>query len=390
MIWPYIIISYFSLFVFGLTDNLRGPLFPEILNTFEISDSFGSWMFAISSISGFAASYVARHLLRRFDRKSVLQGGCLSMIFGLLGLAWSPQFNIFLGFSFLLGLSLGIIGLIPNVLVSLGAPPHLKQRLLSGLHAMYGLASFCAPLVVAQVGAITGSWRPVFLVAIAGPLSLLLYSLHSTHHNLHEKPERKPEQPSLRKSHPLIPQLFIACMLSFDVAGEIMISSRLALFMRREWNFDLQQSSLYVTYFFIAMLVGRALFAIVHFRSSIRTLLSTSIVLTLAAGFAGLYIHPLFLALTGFTIAPFYPLSIAFFSSEFPEDLDSAVSYMMAMDSLMLVFMHLVVGRMTDLWGIHQAILIGMGFFACSFIFLNSYNHVFRKKNSPTTGIRPS
>jgi fucose permease len=382
MIWPYIIISYFSLFVFGLTDNLRGPLFPEILKTFEVSDSFGSWMFAISSISGLISSYVARHLLRRFGRKSVLQSGCLSLILTRLGLAWAPDFNVFLGFSLLLGMSLGIIGLIPNVLVSLGAPPHLKQRLLSGLHAMYGLASFCAPLVVAQVGTLTGSWRPVFLVAIAGPLGLLFYSMHATHDKLHKKPEITPELHLLRKSQALVPQIFIAIMLSFDVAGEIMISSRLALYMRREWNFDLQHSSLYVTYFFIAMLIGRSLFAFVHFKSSIRTLLSASIILTLATGFAGLYIHPLFLALTGLAIAPFYPLSITFISSEFPGDLDSAISYMMAADSLMLVFMHLAVGRMTDLFGIHHALLVGMSFFVFSFIFLNSYHRVFRNSQN--------
>ncbi len=377
MIWPYIIISYLSLFVFGLTDNLRGPLFPEILKTFNVSDSFGSWMFAISSFSGFVSSYLARHLLRHFDRKSVLQGGCFSLIIALLGLAWAPQFNVFLIFSLLLGISLGIIGLIPNVLVSLGAPPVLKQRLLSGLHAMYGLASFCAPLVVAYVGTMTGSWRPVFLVASLGPLGLILYSLHSTHAGLHEKP-KKNLGPHFHKKNQLISQIFIACMLSFNVAGEIMISSRLALYMRREWNFDLAQSSLYVTYFFIAMLVGRTLFALIHFKISIRTLLSISIIMTLFAGFAGLFIHPLFLILTGFTIAPFYPLSIIFISNEFPENLDSAISYLMATDSLMLVFMHLAVGQMTDLFGIHLAILIGMSFFMLSFIFLNAYYRLFK------------
>lgn len=380
MVWPFIILSYFSLFIFGLTDNLRGPLFPEILKTFEVSDSFGSWMFAISSISGVISSYFTRHLLRRFDRMSVLQGGCLAMILALIGLAWAPHFYVFLGFCMLLGLSLGIIGLIPNVLVPLGAPSSLKQRLLAGLHAMYGLASFCAPLVVAQVGGMTGNWRYVFVVAILGPLSLLLYSIHSSHANLHKKPQPRLEEHKHKARKFLGPQVFLALMVSFDVAGEIMISSRLALYMRREWNFDLQQSSLYVTYFFIAMLVGRSLFAFVHFKQSVRTLLSASIILTIVTGFAGLYLHPIFLALTGFTIAPFYPLSISFISGEFPGELDDAVSYMMATDSLMLVLMHLSVGSLTDLFGIHQAMLVGMGFFAISFLFVNSYHRIFKKQ----------
>lgn len=379
MIWPFIILSYFSLFVFGLTDNIRGPLFPEILKAFQISDSAGSWMFAMSALSGVVSSYFTRHLLRRYNRKAVLQGGCAALIFALVGMSWSPQFYYFLFFSVCFGLSLGIIGLIPNVLVPLGAPANLKQRLLSGLHAMYGLASFCAPLVVAQVAGATGNWRHVFLVATMGPLALLLYSLHSTHANLHKKPAPRLQEHVHKSKTLLIPQVFLALMVSFDVAGEIMISSRLALYMRREWNFDLQQSSLYVTYFFIAMLVGRSLFALIHFKQSPRFLLSVSIVSTIITGLLGLYYHPGFLALTGFTIAPFYPLSISFISNEFPGDLDDAVSYMMATDSLMLVFMHLSVGKLTDLFGIHQAILVGLGFFAISFCFVNSYHRIFHK-----------
>ena len=51
IIWPLILISFASLFVFGISDNIRGPLFPEILKEFNISDSMGSLMFALSSLS---------------------------------------------------------------------------------------------------------------------------------------------------------------------------------------------------------------------------------------------------------------------------------------------------------------------------------------------------
>ncbi len=382
MIWPFIIISYFSLFVFGLTDNIRGPLFPEILKAYEVSDSFGSWMFALSAMSGFMASYGTRQLLRRYDRKAVLQGGCLGLIAALLGMGWSPSFTIFLFCSLVFGLSSGVIGLIPNVLVPLGAPSAYKQRLLSGLHAMYGLASLCAPLLVAQVGALTGNWRHVFVVAALGPLGLFLYSLHSSHKNLYLKPPPRLEKTSFKIGRHLWPQIFLAMMLSFDVAGEIMISSRLALFMRREWNFDLEHSSLYVTYFFISMLVGRSFFAFVHLKHSIRLLLTSSIVLTLVFGLAGLFFHPFFLALTGLAIAPFYPLTIAYMSNEFPGDLDAAISYMMATDSLMLVVMHLLIGKLTDDFGIRQALLIGMLFFVVSLILISSYDSLFKRNKS--------
>ncbi len=130
IIWPLILISYASLFVFGLSDNIRGPLFPEILKEFNVSDSMGSLMFALSSLSGFMASHFARHVLRIFDRRSILQCACLGMTLALIGLSLAPHFYVFLALSVLFGVTSGIIGLIPNVLVPLGSSPEKKTTTL--------------------------------------------------------------------------------------------------------------------------------------------------------------------------------------------------------------------------------------------------------------------
>ncbi len=175
-IWPLILISYASLFVFGISDNIRGPLFPEILKEFNISDSMGSLMFALGSLSGFVASYFTRTLLRRYDRRSILQWACIGLMLTLLGLALSPNFYVFLVFSILFGLNSGIIGLVPNVLVPLGSSPEKRQQLLSGLHAMYGIASLIAPLLVAGISFASGSWRYTFAITALAPLSLFFYS----------------------------------------------------------------------------------------------------------------------------------------------------------------------------------------------------------------------
>ncbi len=379
MIWPYIFISYFSLFVFGLCDNVRGPLFPEILKAFAINDSVGSWMYALSSISGFISSYLARHMLRRYDRRTVLQGGAVALIVSMLGLAASPNFWFFLVFSFFFGLSLGIVGLIPNVLVPLGSSSEKKQQLLAGLHAMYGVASLLSPLLAAGIEWLTGSWRWTFVVATVAPLGLLIYSFHSSHKNLHKKSEHSSEHHRNNRRLNLKPQLYLALMVSFCVAAEIMISSRLALYMRRAWNFDMEQSSLYVTYFFICMLVGRTMFAIVRFPTSIRNQLSISAASSAVMIILGIHIHPLFLAAVGFTVAPFYPMSISWISSKFPHDLDAAVSYMMTTDSVMLVVMHLSVGKLTDSVGISNALYLGPFFLLLSFILTNTFEYVFER-----------
>nr|BDT26931.1 MFS transporter [Bacteriovorax sp. HI3] len=381
IIWPLILISYASLFVFGISDNIRGPLFPEILKDFNVSDSMGSLMFALSSISGFFASHLTRHLLRRYDRKSILQIGCLGLTFALLGMALAPSFQIFLALSVIFGMCSGILGLIPNVLVPLGASAEKKQQLLSGLHAMYGIASLLAPMLVAAVGFFTKNWRITFALTAVTPLILYFYSLHKSHYPHHQKPKLTAEEHKANRKKNFKPQIFLAFMVSFAVAAEVMMSSRLALYMRRVWNYDLEMSSLYVTYFFIALLLGRLLFTGVKFNRSIPFQLSACLLITAMCISLGLFIHPLFFAVAGMSIAPFYPLAIAMISSEFPHDLDTAVSYMMATDSMMLAIMHVTVGKLSDEYGIHQAMYSEAFFLTVSFILVNTY-HFFFKRNA--------
>ncbi|HWU43138.1 MAG TPA: MFS transporter, partial [Bdellovibrio sp.] len=328
---------------------------------------------------------LARYLLRAYDRRTVLQIGAVSLILAMFGLSLAMNFWVFLFFSFLFGLSLGIVGLVPNVLVPLGSSAEKKQQLLAGLHAMYGVASFLSPLIAAGMQWWMGTWRWTFAVTSIAPLSLILYSLHSSHRDLHKKTEMTAE--SRRHHHRMNfkPQMHLALMVSFCVAAEILVSSRLALYMRRAWNYDMEQSSLYVTYFFVALLVGRGLFAIVKLPMSLRRQLSGSLVLSAIFFFFGLHWHPLFLALIGFSVAPFYPLSIAWISSRFPHDLDTAVSYMMTTDSVMLVLMHLLVGKVTDDHGIGRAFYLGPVFLLFSFILANTFEMTVKPRRARPT-----
>ena len=262
-------------------------------------------MFALGSISGFFASRLARFLLYRLTRKLILQGASLLMTLSLIDLALSPNFSIFLVFSFLFGISSGIIGLIPNILVPLGSPENKKQQLLSGLHAMYGISSLIAPLIVAGMDVFFHNWRIIFGAIAIVPFILFLYSFHGSHQAHHLKPIKLEKSLSKLKLIHSKPQLYLAFMLSFAVAAEVRMSSRLALFMRRVWNYDLEQSSLYVTYFFIALLLSRLLFTAWKLKSSLITQLSLCLIATALMIFLGLMLHPFFLVVAGFCISPF-------------------------------------------------------------------------------------
>ena len=380
MIWGYIVLAYLSLFALGIGDNIRGPLYPEILKAFQVSDTHGAIFYAASSFCGFLASLSVRFLLQHWSRVHTLQVAIFMMAVGLIGMGSVDQFNWLLVFSGILGASLGVIGVVQNVLVSVGSSPKRRQQMLAGLHANYGVSSVIAPLVVAGVTTLLGSWRYVFWVVAAVPLSLLAGSLLWKDRGANGEQTSSPLTPPIpqsRRDHG--GQIFLAVSLALYVMAEIMVSSRLPLFVRRELQLDLEDSSFYLTGFFLCLLLGRLLFTFVHFKWPVRRMLVFFLASSAVCCALGLLGHPVFLVVSGLFMAPFYPLAMLYISSHYEKNMDSAVSYTMATQSFCLVIMHGLVGYLTDGFGISMALWVGPLALVLSCVLLLSFERLFRK-----------
>lgn len=383
MNWGYIVLAYISLFALGLGDNSRGPLFPEILKSFALTDTEGAVFYAISSFCGFLGSYLVRFLLKKFNRVPTLQMALLLMSLGLAGMGFAGSFYWLLFFSGLFGLSMGLLGVVQNILVTVGSIPSKRQRMLSGLHAFYGIASLLAPLLGAAIMNLANtSWRSVFWCVALVPSGLFIAAFF----NKKEEPVRLYVKKLLPETKPgkgtdgAFAQFYLGTAFGLYVAAEILLSSRLALFVRREMNLDLTQSSYYLTAFFVCLLAGRGLFALVDFRWSLRRTLSFSLLLSAASLVLGLTLSPLFMVLSGFFMAPFYPLGMAYIHHHFEDRVDAAISSCMAMQSALMLGMHLGVGYLTDSFGISKALWLGPVILFLAFLILNSFESLFRKK----------
>lgn len=381
MIWGYIILAYLSLFALGISDNIRGPLFPEIIQAFHVSDTKGAVYYAISSFCGFLGSLFVRVLLLRWSRVRTLQLSLFLMAVGLVGMGSVQDFGWMLFFAAIFGASLGIVGVVQNVLVSVGSLPNRRQQMLAGLHSNYGLASVLAPLVVAVFSSWLGSWRYVFYVVAVVPVALLagsfLWHDRGTAERQSSVSTLTPPAPQTRRDH--FGQIYLAVTLAFYVLAEIMVSSRLPLFVRRELGMDLQQSSYYLTCFFFFLLAGRLLFTFVHFKWPLRQMLGFFLLSSMLSCAVGLQGFPFFLALSGLFMAPFYPLAVLYTAGHYEKNMDSAVSYSMAIQSFFTVCMHGLVGYLTDRYGISMALWVGPMALAVSFAMLISFEKVFKK-----------
>lgn len=373
-------LSYLSLLLLGLSDNMRGPLFPEILNEFSLTDTVGSLYFSLSSLFGFLGGLSSPWWIRRWGTVGALRFTFVLCGLSQLGFSLAPSFIWLIISVFFFGFSLGLMGVIQNTLVVSQSPLHLRNRLISGLHSMYALASLLAPLIVsglAQAFPEHSIWRLSFQW---GALFAGLVWMGSWGSFPMEEPPAQLKKSDPRQSS--LQQYYFAVIFASYVLAEILVSSRLALYLRREYHYDLATSSYFTAGFFLALFLGRVLFALWTPKLALKKQLMASLGLSALSLIAGLWLHPFGLVLSGFFMAPFYPLMMVEVGQVFHQSLHEAVAKAVALSSLFVVGMHVAVGSLADQFGIKMAFALGPLFCLISFGMLWFHEKIFRRMQS--------
>lgn len=367
----WILLAYLSLFALGLSDNARGPLFPELLRYFSVSSTEGSFFYVLSAAMGLLGSYVSQPMIARIGKLQSLRASTLAMSLSSFSMSMAQEFWQLVLASGFFGFSIGWMGVMQNVLVLSSARPENMQRVQSGLHAMYAISSLLAPLTVAWTYENYQSWRATFvLTAILGAVAFLSCLFSPA-----DPPQKANVDPGAvtRRGQ----KILVALVLGSYVVLELLVSTRLAQFVRDVHNMTLEQSSYYTTFFFVALLVGRLAFTVYHPKWTLEKQMTLSMVLSILFVALGIVSHPAWLAASGLAMAPFYPLTMTWAGSLFPKEISSVTSYMVAGSGTLLVSMHFSVGVLTDKIGIAGALWVGpaFGFLTLVLMSLHKKNH---------------
>ncbi len=365
-----LIFAFLSLFLLGIADNIRGPLFKEIISDFNLTNTMGSMMFAITSFMAFIASIGSSFYLKKYTLSSLLLLGVGCMTAGLTTIGYSDRFQILLLGSLLLGLGIGFMAVSQNLLVSENAPEKYRTRALSGLHSMYALASLLAPSLVNYQMESSGQWGSVFKTGGLLAFSFLVLQLLIRPQPQFEIKNKNRTEQSIEKPTKW-GLISLGGLFGFYVVAEILVSTRLPLYMSTYHNYTLAEASQALMWFFIFLFVGRLLFSLIKFNFNLKILLNSFLVLSLVSLALGLNVNPKFLILTGLFMAPFYPLSVMYISQNTSELSRTYLSFAMSFQSLAVVAMHLGVGYLTDQFGLFYAFGVGIFALVLSLICLN-------------------
>lgn len=366
----WLIITFLSMIVLGFNDNLRGPLFFEILKDFNLSDQEGAWFYSASSLFGFIASIASAYFLKKRHLLQLLVLSLVLMSFSLFGIGYFKNYYSFLIAAALFGTSMGFMGVAQNSSISYLTTLSTQSRIFAGLHSMYGLSSFFAPLAVGWGLAQGWTWRDFFTYSA---LFVLVLSVASFFAPVPQwaKDHRFTPQPEKNTIRGLgIVSVYMSLGLAFYVIAEILIGSRLSLYTIRELGLTTEEASRYVTGFYLGLLVGRVSGVFIKFPGHFRNQLLVSLGLSFLTILAGLYLSAWWFSATGLMMSMFYPTFMVYLSDIYQKRIGVMMSLAIAIQSISIVFMHQIIGFISDFSGIKIAFHAGLVFLVLSAFFL--------------------
>lgn len=370
----FIILANASLVALSLIDNGRGPLYPYILELFSFSGKQGSWFFSLATIFSLLTYICAKLWLKPLGPVRSSVAGVFILALSSLGLGgavyWQSSASLYF-FSALLGIGIAFCSSTMNILVVQGTSAHVRRRYLAALHAVYGLSSFAAPLLLSLLLFIQFNWRSYFIVTAFLSLFVFVYGVVQFKRY---RVESSISSTAAVVDHssvdalPWLPRFFFPMVIGLCVGGEIAISTRLPVLMEHYYQLSTHQAGFYLSLFFCFLMTGRLLLAINRFHISSENLLSICLLLSLGLFAVGFTVHPFGFSLIGLTIGPFFPTAMDFLSQRFSQHYELMATHVLTAVGLSMSAMHFLFGLFTDLWGVEKAFLLVPCLFSASLL----------------------
>jgi len=349
---------FLAFFIFGFTDNLKGPTLPAMLAELNISYGTGGNIFFGEYLGFIIATLITGLLADRFGLKIVILFAGICLLVGVGGYS-SFQLPIFLAISlFIIGLGLGAFELGPNAII-VSLHPKRKGLYLNLMSVLHGLGSMLAPLFAGWLFISNTSWRIVYrwdlpLIAFFVLLAIFLRF---------PKAEEKVE---LDFRH--IPQIaftgqlpWFYVVISLYVAAEISVGSWLVTFLQQLRAASVVSSTQFLSLFFATLMVGRLLGGFFVQRIGYLRSIFFASMCSMFCIFIGLF-GPVqlsfFLPMTGLFFSIIFPTITAAVSDLHHENINTVLGVLFTFSGLGGLIGPWLVGWGSDLFGLQAGFVI--------------------------------
>ncbi|MGI8587002.1 MAG: MFS transporter [Chloroflexia bacterium] len=349
-----VIVGFLAFILIGSNDGVSGVLLPGIQAHYGVDKATVALLFLAGSGGYLVATLGSGALAGRLGlRGFVLLGGWgLSASMALLGVG--PPFAVLLGGVLASGFSVGCLDAGLNTWTA-GLPNN--SALLNYLHASYGLGALIGPLVATAVLAAVGTWNVVYLVLAAWGI-LVLGGLAARLRPAEALPADAPARGALLETLRLRGVLLAGAFLLVYVGTEVSLGNWAYSLLTEARQVGLPLAGGMVSGYWAGLMLGRLALGRLAGRVGTRRLIAGC----LAGVFAGIGLLwlgqgaptlALGLLLTGFSLGPLYPTTIAVLAESTPARLlPGAVGFVSGAGSIGAAVFAWLAGQLAQQFGL--------------------------------------
>lgn len=367
--------GYLSLLVASLVDNARGPYFLDIMEGLSLTNTQASMMFVVGAVFSFLGSFSSSYFARKLTIFFWLRVGIFIAGVGFYLLATIRSYLGLMVVSALLGYGVGLVSVFDHLAVECSTLKYSRKKLFSGLHSVYAFASLLVPLVIGLFFRLGLDWRQGVMWLTLAPVLFLVATMRDP--VCEKKHESKLEAERNENPPPWYVFSFVSLILASYVAAELILSTRLVVYLREVEHYSPELASVMLSGFFVFLFIGRILFT---FLGSHRwrggEVLRVSLQLSFTGFLLGLFFHPIGFLFCGFTMAPFFASAIDFAMEIFHKWPAKAMSYSMSSVFVSVVVMNFLAGYVADTYGLKESLVLGPGFILISLMFLKNHKKI--------------
>lgn len=355
-----IFMSYVSLLLLGLMDNIRGPFYPDVLNDLSLNSTKGSLFFAMASFAALGGNVLGSFLLLKLTAHGLMNYSVMGLGLGFFLIGKATSFSFLMMACVFFGIHFGMLNVSQNVVVQRNASPLFRRRIFNGLHAMYGLAALLAPIFATGFFKLGWSWPESF--GVVGGFSCLfggIFLIKSWKWG-QASTQRSDDSNLTGQVFSPVKAMLLASSLAFYMVSELSLSTRVVLWTREIFDFSVEHANFYMALFCGGLFVTRLTLTFISLSlfSNI-SILTVSGALSIIFYVTGLLIHPFWAVLSGLSMGPFFPVVLDEMSRRFGIKASQVIGWGITVGSVGIVAMHFILGVLTDHFGVDRALWLG-------------------------------
>jgi fucose permease len=264
----------------GIVLILAGALLPAMMETYAIREASAGLLLGAGALGFVIGPFLAGLVADRAGARTVFLVGLGGEVFLLAAMGLAPTFQTAMLAFFLLNIAAGFIETPVNIIPT-AVGNGKSGSLMNIVHMFFSIGAFICPFLAGVLLTATGSWRPVWLLAIV-PTAVLFIAFFltpfSTTKQVVKTDEPRPNMLKVLRERAI---LFGAIAMMLYVAAEFGATNWITLYLQKSLGFATLTSTSGLSVLWLGLLIGR-------FANSRLALVRASGELVLWSGIGGL------------------------------------------------------------------------------------------------------